>query len=78
MQCFLIYTKWVDLAESTKKKRQKTGHYPGQFYKLQDSSHLQYPPTTTRIAPLLVRTWIMLPSINLEDKLDETKPSQSL
>ena len=22
--------KWVDLAESTKKKRQKTGHYPGQ------------------------------------------------
>ena len=23
--------KWVDLAESTKKKRQKTGHYPGQI-----------------------------------------------
>ena len=23
--------KWVDIAESTKKKRQKTGHYPGQI-----------------------------------------------
>ena len=28
--------KWIDLAESTKKQRTKTGHYPGQILQVSD------------------------------------------
>lgn len=69
--------KWQDLAESTKKQRQKK-NVPNKFYRLKVNLQVQLILITTTIQPLSVQILITLQSINSADWQVKTNQPQSL
>ncbi len=69
--------KWQDLAESTKKQRQKK-NVPDKFYRLKVNLQVQLILITTTIQPLSVQILITLQSINSADWQVKTNQPQSL